>query len=118
MHVLFRNTLFLVIFIPLSLGQVFSLHLLWLFSSTTVPALSSVIPPTETHALVNNTLNNALGINTNLSLESHRDDLQNQVTAVVVEMLKEDSTRLEDVLNIISKTLSGNLVILLFFLKA
>lgn len=109
--VLFRNTIFLivVIFIPLSLGRVFSLHLLWLFSSATIPALSSVIPPTQTHALANNALNNALGADANSSLESRRDDMQNQVTAVVAGMLKEDSTGLEDVSNIISRTLSANL---------
>ena len=110
LQVLFKNTIFLlVIFIPLSLGQVFSLHLLCLFSSTTISTLSSVIPPTQSHASANNTMNNALGADTNSSLESRRYDMQNQVTVVVVEMLKEDSTGLVDVSNIISKTLSINL---------
>ena len=36
--------------------------------------------------------------------------MQNQVTVVVAKMLKEDSTELEDVLNIISKTLLANLL--------
>ena len=35
--------------------------------------------------------------------------MQNQITVVVVKMLKKDSTGLEDVSNIISKTLSTNL---------
>ena len=54
-------------------------------------------------------MNNALGADTNSSLESRRYDMQNLVTMVVVEMLKEDSTGLVDVSNIISKRLSINL---------
>ena len=78
LQVLFKNTIFLlVIFIPLTLGQAFSLHLLCLFSSTIISTLSLVIPPTQTHASMNNTMNNVLGADTNSSLESRRYDMQN-----------------------------------------
>lgn len=58
---------------------------------------------------MNNTLNIALGADTNLPLESHKDDMQKQVAAVVPGMLKEDSSRLRDVSNIISKSISATL---------
>ncbi|KAJ9705093.1 hypothetical protein PVL29_003241 [Vitis rotundifolia] len=105
--VLASNMIFLgvVIFLPFSLGRVILHYISWLFSSATGPVLSTVMPLTESAlSLANITLKNALTAVTDLSSESQENGLLGQVA----EMLKVNTSGLNETSNNISMPLSAD----------
>ncbi|KAJ9705091.1 hypothetical protein PVL29_003241 [Vitis rotundifolia] len=107
MQVLASNMIFLgvVIFLPFSLGRVILHYISWLFSSATGPVLSTVMPLTESAlSLANITLKNALTAVTDLSSESQENGLLGQVA----EMLKVNTSGLNETSNNISMPLSAD----------
>lgn len=107
MQVLASNMIFLgvVIFLPFSLGRVILHYISWLFSSATGPVLSTFMPLTESAlSLANITLKNALTAVTDLSSESQENGLLGQVA----EMLKVNTSGLNETSNNISMPLSAD----------
>ncbi|WJZ83898.1 hypothetical protein VitviT2T_003542 [Vitis vinifera] len=105
--VLASNMIFLgvVIFLPFSLGRVILHYISWLFSSATGPVLSTFMPLTESAlSLANITLKNALTAVTDLSSESQENGLLGQVA----EMLKVNTSGLNETSNNISMPLSAD----------
>lgn len=96
-----------VIFVPFLLGRIILYYVSWLFSTTSGPVLSTVIPLTDTAlSLANTTLKNALTAVTNLSSESQENGMVGQVA----EMLKGNFSGLNEVSNDISSPLSADLL--------
>ncbi|XP_010263477.1 PREDICTED: probable E3 ubiquitin ligase SUD1 isoform X2 [Nelumbo nucifera] len=109
--VLASNMIFLgvVIFVPFSLGRIVLHYISWLFSATS-PALSTVMPLTDsTLSLANVTLKNALTSVTNLSSESHGDGLLGHVMEVVTESLNASMSGIDEVSDSISKQASTDI---------
>ncbi|PKA50627.1 E3 ubiquitin-protein ligase MARCH6 [Apostasia shenzhenica] len=105
--VLASNAIFLgvVIFIPFSLGRVVLYYLSWLFSSSSSPVISTVMPLTESAlSLANITLKNALTTVKNLSSESNSEGVLSQVIDVIGSS-KINVTGSDEVSNSISRTI-------------
>ncbi|KAJ6896399.1 E3 ubiquitin ligase SUD1 isoform X1 [Populus alba x Populus x berolinensis] len=107
--VLASNMIFLgvVIFLPFSLGRIILYYISWLFSSASVPVLSTVMPLTETAlSLANITLKNALTAVANLTSEGEDGGVLGQVA----DMLNVNASGLNEVSNNISSPLSADLL--------
>ncbi|KAF3435429.1 hypothetical protein FNV43_RR22518 [Rhamnella rubrinervis] len=107
--VLASNMIFLgvVIFVPFSLGRIILYYVSWLFSTASGPVLSTVMPLTESAlSLANITLKNALTGVTNLSSESQDNGLLDQVG----EMLKANTSGLDEISNNVSSSLGTDLL--------
>ncbi|KAF9675889.1 hypothetical protein SADUNF_Sadunf09G0080300 [Salix dunnii] len=106
--VLASNMIFLgvVIFVPFSLGRIILYYISWLFSSASVPVLSTVMPLTDTAlSLANITLKNALTSVANLTSEG-----EDGVLGQVADMLNVNASGLNEVSNNISSPLSADLL--------
>lgn len=96
-----------VIFVPFSFGRVILYYISWVFSTASVPVLSAVVPLTESAlSLANITLKNALTAVANLSAGGEDNGVRGQVA----DMLKVNSSGLNEVSNNISSPLSGDLL--------
>ncbi|XP_061957833.1 probable E3 ubiquitin ligase SUD1 isoform X2 [Populus nigra] len=107
--VLASNMIFLgvVIFVPFSLGRIILYYISWLFSSASVPVLSTVMPLTDTAlSLANITLKNALTAVENLTSEGEDGGVLGQVA----DMLNVNASGLNEVSNNISSPLSADLL--------
>ncbi|CAK7329906.1 unnamed protein product [Dovyalis caffra] len=107
--VLASNMIFLgvVIFVPFSLGRIILYYISWLFSTASVPVLSTVMPLTDTAlSLANITLKNALTAVANLTSEGEDGGVLGQVA----EMLNVNASGLNEVSNNISSPLSADLL--------
>ncbi|KAL5562485.1 hypothetical protein UlMin_032232 [Ulmus minor] len=103
--VLASNMIFLgvVIFVPFSLGRIILYYISWVFSTASLPVLSTVMPLTESAlSLANITLNNALTAVTNMSSKGQ----DNGVVGQVAEMVNGSVSN--DVLNNVSSPLSAD----------
>lgn len=95
-----------VIFVPFSLGRIILYYISWLFSSASVPVLSTVMPLTDTAlSLANITLKNALTSVANLTSEG-----EDGVLGQVADMLNVNASGLNEVSNNISSPLSADLL--------
>ncbi|KAI9388665.1 hypothetical protein POPTR_009G099400v4 [Populus trichocarpa] len=108
--VLASNMIFLgvVIFVPFSLGRIILYYISWLFSSASVPVLSTVMPLTDTAlSLANITLKNALTAVENLTSEGEDGG---GVLGQVADMLNVNASGLNEVSNNISSSLSADIL--------
>ena len=108
LQVLASNMIFLgaVIFVPFSLGRIILYYISWLFSSASVPVLSTVMPLTDTAlSLANITLKNALTAVANLTSEGEDSGVLGEVAG----MLNANASGLIEVANNLSSPLSADL---------
>uniref|UniRef100_A0A5B6Z9F5 RING-type E3 ubiquitin transferase n=1 Tax=Davidia involucrata TaxID=16924 RepID=A0A5B6Z9F5_DAVIN len=107
--VLASNMIFLgvVIFVPFSLGRIILHYVSWLLSSATSPVSSIVMPLAESAlSLANITLKNASTALVNLTSENQ----ENRSLGQVAEMLKVNTSGLNEVSNNLSIPLSADLL--------
>lgn len=107
--VLASNMIFLgvVIFLPFTIGRSILYYVSWIFSSTSGPLLSAVMPLTDTAlSLANTTLKNALTAVSNLTSEGQESGLIGQVS----EMLKANVSGLNEISSNTSAPISAELL--------
>lgn len=96
-----------VIFLPFTIGRSILYYVSWIFSSTSGPLLSAVMPLTDTAlSLANTTLKNALTAVSNLTSEGQESGLIGQVS----EMLKANVSGLNEISSNTSAPISAELL--------